>query len=841
MKNKIHKTMAWITALILLFSAFFTQTGIVTAKVGNPTISPSVTVIGVDEGGIIDPAVGITISISLPNIPVKGDEVPDYFEYMDTFTILISEYFMFNPIPSEQDLMFGDVKVGTVIFDNDGDQAVATIVFDGKEYIFDPEHKDLVGPPYSKVSALFTCNLVFNGDYIDGDGGRDYVTILDKTYYLPMPGDVVTYAVTKDVASTNLNEGTITWSVEIKGESDTVPPTDLDLAGFLFSDDLTDVGAYVADSFTVTSSGVIIPSATPTFIGSELTFVLPDPSVSPVVITFKTKIPDSTLTNGGTISNTAEVTDGEVEIGSDDASAEIVGPSASKAGVADDGFGEGTYDPKDRTITWTIAVDNKGQTLNGLTITDVLQGGLTFGSAVWERYDAATDTWVEEKTWSSEPDDGIYVIGEVGYLGRLVIVSNVPDEVDGSVNYREYKNHANAAWKSAGGSPGEDRAESDGVGIGYDAITKSGTQSDTDKANHQITWTINVDLMGQSATDFVYYDLFVHDAATINGALTTATGWPMGLEIGNPGVSRNNGQKFVEVVSKDTDLIVDIIPLGTLGTLVKVSNLQATGSNQVVLKSQVIDPSILAGNKSNQTVTNVASLYKGSTYRGRDADPVPFGNMVLGKQMLNRVEVANDHDPLLSINPNNSTTTAANGFHYDYREVIFRLVVNAAGLDFTDVETNLTGGFGTVTVTDKLPDGWVFSPFSGGAMFLIYDADGNGVATTPALNPTNITGFTPEVGTSTTATFTFTDLDQPYVILVKAKPTNETFDGYLVGADTRDETNTLKLQTVNWPTGVTVTQDVSINTKLIDKSIDITKQSNDYLTWSLDCMRFKRP
>ncbi len=802
------------------------------------SIEAIVEVSGVDEGGIIDPSAGVSITITLPNIPVIGDGVDDYFVHGDEIVLLISEYFMFDdPLPVDQDLLFNGIKVGTVKYSNVDGHAVATIVFDGEEYIFDPEELPPGEPPYSGVSAEFTCNLIYNNEYLVDENGDEYVIILDKTYYLQLPGDIHTFDVIKEVALVNLDEGTITWSVTITGESDTIPPTPLDLAGFLFEDDLTAVGTYIDNSFLV--NGV---SATPGLVNQELTYTLPAPSESPIVITFKTVIADAVLTNGGTITNQAYVYDGTVEIGNDSDSTTIVGPSASKTGTADDGFsGDGSYDPNDRTITWTITVDNEGQTLNGLTITDVLQDGLTFESAVWQKWDEATSTWVDVpgKSWATEPTGGVYEIGDVDYIGRLVIVSNVPDEDDGSVSYRTYNNQATANWTSPGGTAGSAGTGEIGVGIGYDAITKSGTQSDADKADHQITWTINVDLMGQSPTDFVYYDLFVHSSATTNSALTGAAGWPAGLSIGNPGISRNNGQKYVSHTA-DNHLSVEAIDLAGLGTLVKVSQLRATGTNQVVIKSQVIDPEILAGNKSDQSVRNVASLYKGATYRSRDNASVPFNNMVLAKQMLNRAEVANDHDPSADINPNNSTTNAANGFHYDYREVIFRLNINAAGLDFADVDTNLPGGFGDVTVTDTLPAGWAFSPFSGGATFLIYDANSAAVATVPALDPTTIAGFTYSVGTST-ATFTFTNLDQPYVILVKAKPTDETFDGYLVGADSHAETNTVNLRSANWGTGVSDSQNVRVDTEIIDKSIDASQQFSGILTWLLDYTPLNRP
>ena len=296
---------------------------------GTPTsIEATVEVEGVDEGGIIDPSAGIQITITLPNIPVIGDGVDDYFVHGDEVVLLISEYFMFDPIPGDQELFFNGTKVGTVKFSNVDGHAVATIVFDGEESIFDPDQLPPGEPPYAGVSAEFTCNLIYTEEYLVDENGDEYVTILDKIYYLQLPGDIHTYAVNKDVSLVNLDEGTITWTVTISGESDTVPPTPLDLAGFLFEDNLTAVGTYVPDSFLVNGA-----SATPGLVNQELSYTLPSPSVSPIVITFKTVISDAVLTNGGTITNQAYVYDGTDEIGNDSDSTTIVGPSASKAGT----------------------------------------------------------------------------------------------------------------------------------------------------------------------------------------------------------------------------------------------------------------------------------------------------------------------------------------------------------------------------------------------------------------------------------------------------------------------------------------------------------------------------
>ena len=202
---------------------------------GTPaTIDATVEVTGVPEGGTILGPGPVNISVSLPSIPVIGDGVDDYFVWGDSVSFVISTSFKFSPVPPGQELYFNGVKVGTVVFSNNAEgQAVATVVFNGEHYIYDP---DLLGegePPFADVSAEFTVNLYYNGTHGEDGDGHSTVAILDKTYIIRLPGDITTYAVDKSVGEINLANGTITWTVVITGETDTVPPTPIDLAGFV--------------------------------------------------------------------------------------------------------------------------------------------------------------------------------------------------------------------------------------------------------------------------------------------------------------------------------------------------------------------------------------------------------------------------------------------------------------------------------------------------------------------------------------------------------------------------------------------------------------------------------
>ncbi len=67
-----------------------------------------------------------------------------------------------------------------------------------------------------------------------------------------------------------------------------------------------------------------------------------------------------------------------------------------------------------------------------------------------------------------------------------------------------YKNKASIAWDNHG----EIGTGNVNVGIGYNAISKSGQISDKD--NQTIQWTVNVDPKGQTIPDTTVYDLLLY-------------------------------------------------------------------------------------------------------------------------------------------------------------------------------------------------------------------------------------------------------------------------------------------------------------------------------------------
>ena len=135
---KKRKRTAWAMAIIMLLLAFSP----LNATLGStPTsLDAEVVVKGIGAGGTIDGSESIGIKVTFA-VPVQGDGFGDYFKHGDEVTLLLSESFHFDPIPSTPiELYFDAKKLGTVVLgNNSSDQAIATIIFNGDEDVFDPE------------------------------------------------------------------------------------------------------------------------------------------------------------------------------------------------------------------------------------------------------------------------------------------------------------------------------------------------------------------------------------------------------------------------------------------------------------------------------------------------------------------------------------------------------------------------------------------------------------------------------------------------------------------------------------------------------------------------------
>ena len=770
----------------------------------------------INEGGTIDSTEPIRVEISFgipvlgddpePETPVKkGDTVT--FELSNAFRLLSSTPIVLN---------MGATKVGTATFSTDSitGMVTATVTFDGDDEVFDGRSNN--------VTARFIADFEYDRDLSDGDSITSTVLILEKSYTLNVPALPIVYDVAKS-GVVDLADQSITWTVNVSSIQDTTPETHLDLAGLEFFDNLQTVGVYIPGSFQI--GGVDV---SPVVVNNTLSYVFPTGTMSPKVITFKTAISNNAYyaTSVQNVSNTALLRAPDTTtLDNGQATVNFSPPNwIAKAGEASDPVLWIT-DPTSRTITWTITANPAGASLDNVIITDSLPNGLTLINAVWETWNGVS--WEAPTPITPNPSNG-YEIGNINSMIRLVIVSDVTDESFTTAS-RTYTNSASIVWD---GLPVPAISSGPiGVGVGYNAITKSGVSN---PANQTIRWTVQVDVENQAIPNMRVYDLLVY-GNSIN--LNTVTGIPSGILTNE--LTPRFGQKYANNFSGA--FTVNVIPIlqgaTRVADLVEVTGLSTAVENTFSFDSQVIDPNIFAGNSSfagnpNRNVSNTASLFSGTTRLNAATGTVTYVNRMLVKAMLDRSTHAN---PAAGVNT--LTTDPSRGFNYIDKTAVFRISVNASGIDLTNT-TNADGlTLGTVTLTDTLPEGWEFVEIVNGENYLIFEGTGqtNGSVTASDTTPDTVTGLSSSIS-GRTATFTFDTLNRPYVILVKAKVRDEIAAQYFSTNQVITRTNNVNLNTVNWSTGVSSSQNITVTSGILDKSR--TRPTEGELLWTVNYMPY---
>ncbi len=670
----------------------------------------------IPPGGTIDSEKPVLVKVSF-GVPVEGDDPTPanpvnkgdwaVFELSDAFALTSGTTIPLNTP--------GGIRVGTVTFSTgSGGMVTARVDFDGDDEVFDGT--------YNSVECEFSATLEYDATGAPVTGGEFEVMILDKEFTVVVPAVEINYTATK-TGTVNLDTQSVAWSVTLTAKQG---DAHIDLGGYQFVDNLSAVGDYIAGTFQVGGE-----TKTPTWDSTDkvLSYEFPTGSTSPQTVTFATKIPDAKYhaTAQQSITNTGQLKDGEDELKASAQRTVTFTPQwIEKSGVASD-TGSGSYDPTNRTITWTINVNQMGADLSNVIIYDKLPDGLTWLSASWEKKDGSNN-WVAGGTFTTEPTDHKYSLGAIDTEARLIIVAKVPDEAYVSgVTY--YTNTATVTWN---GSPSAGLSGSDTVGVGYTPITKSGS---ADPSTRQVTWTVGVGPRGQTIPNPTVYDLIVYGKSIHLGAVS---GIPTGIAIGD--LTPQYGQKYVDSSFDGSGLTFEVIPITDTATservadLLKITGFPQAGWSSFTFKTLVLDPDIFAGN-TQQNVYNTATLFSGTTKLNHATATVPYISTMLAKEMLKRGHVS---DPAAGVN--DFTTTAAEGFDYVDHSVIFRLAVNADGLDLTGLDESKMGA---AHVTDTLPAGWEFVDIVPGSKYLIFEGTKSGSSVSATGGPlTSVLGLT---------------------------------------------------------------------------------------------------
>lgn len=171
-------------------------------------------------------------------------------------------------------------QIGTITLTQGSDRSItARMDFHSDEFNYETDGR-------RDVAVTFTGEFsAAAGEGSEPGSQQDVVKIFDKEYKLPKVVEEISYDFTKKGGIVDpAKRDEILWTVEVNKKSN----TGKNLAGEKFTDDLSEVGEYVQDSFTVNGA-----KQAPVFEAKTLTYEFPEDFGQPkATVTFKTKVAD---------------------------------------------------------------------------------------------------------------------------------------------------------------------------------------------------------------------------------------------------------------------------------------------------------------------------------------------------------------------------------------------------------------------------------------------------------------------------------------------------------------------------------------------------------------------
>ena len=498
-----------------------------------------------------------------------------------------------------------------------------------------------------------------------------------------------------------------------------------------------------------------------------------------------------------------------------------------------------------RLIIWTITVNernyHRGNTpvagLKEVTITDVLPAGTEFVSATY------TVNGVDKGAIT--PVNDVFSIGDTDGPIRLTIVSRVTNS-----NISTFTNVPRANWKLANPQGIDWNNDATGIApngvtattkvtIGAHAFTK-GVETHTNPAYALYNvagakWGISLTLQ-YDLDDPIVYDLLVHGGSLDvlnnlddNPQMTPATLAAIKSRIDN----KQLWQKYREgSLTVSNGLAGEVIPLMVDGVqvadLIKVTGYKGGAKGDVSFESVTTNPDNLFRQDNGGDWSNRGLFFDGDSYEGHYDATVKNRVRMLNKEMLfastvdeNGNELGNIaadwnrnygnwsgstwtrqivvNDPNLYIDNSREDKYILAGYDRKDRTVTFRLAVNMPG--FKTDEMAKDGGArvaSDIKLVDTLPEGWEFVDYRLYAGVTGYNTNsglglqsGGGygqyvqaAAIIQQTDPKHVVHFT---SNGNVGTFTFSKLESPYVILVKAKPTDDKMASYQIGSNNAGE------------------------------------------------------
>jgi len=783
----------------------------------------------VDPDGTIQGRQQFTLKSEGLKVPVNGDDPnptnadPDqYIQQGDWIELKREVYFQEVVLPIATKTLnaqteMGSKKLGTAYFT----AGSIRIVFDGDASFFNgvgravsfgfetTANSDLTGLDYGEAKPI----QIFGGAYQLKNPDVTAAYSINLTSPGMVKWDQYSY---RGIQLAQFVEGAITWQSTASSFDQFDSTIKLSLDGKTF---YTDPASYNTGSGNV--RGIYVPGsfkvneieATPSIGGDgSLTYTFPPGTGVDPKVEYKTWIPKEGYyveyrNPPGNLGRSYRDMHGKVQLKQDNDKLVEAGLEISFA--PDWIQASASYDHANEMITWKVVVNQYNKKgLKDFTITNVLPTGLEFTSATWQ-------TWVDNvpsQVTSITPDvNGVYSFGEINGKVELVIKSNVT-----SGSYFRIDPRANWNLVTSGGIQDNDvtsgirpAAVTDEavVTIGAHTFTKGGSISTEDFNLGSVTWTVT--LTPQYALpDAIVYDVLVHggDMSVLDNAVD-ATGEVSKETIAKIKENVNDAQLWKQyhagTLKSSNGLTLKAIPLTVNGEvvadLIKVTGYTTDNAASFSFRALETNTDILfrQNNETGKARWNRALLFDGGTVKSAQ-NSVNLHVRMLNKDMLFASKPLKIDGTPENVAPNSVSSYIRNDSNeawtisaYDRttKTVTFRLSVNMPG--YNTEEMAKAGGnrvISNIRLVDSLPKDWEFVPFPEGEDFELWEGssdNGSGKEygtrndAQKIIEPGTNAHVVSFAKNGNVGTFTFSKLESPYVILVKARPSNAALEKYL--------------------------------------------------------------
>ncbi len=766
-------------------------------------------------------------------VPVNGDDPnptnADYSLYIqqgDWIELQRTEHFQEVVLPTATKSLMaqtetGPKKLGTAYFA----PSSIKVVFDGDEGFFNGVGR----------AVTFSFETTANSDLTGLNYGESKpITIFGGAYQLKNPDVTPAYSITltspgmvkwdqysyRGIQPAQFVEGAITWQSTVSAFDQFDQTIKLPLDGKTF---YTNPSAYNTGYGTLKSNvhGIYVAGtfkvnrveATPTIGGDgSLTYVFPAGTGEAPEVEYKTWIPKEGYyyehqNPPNNLGRSYRVMFGTVELRQDSDKLKDAGQEISFA--PDWIQASASYDHPNEEITWTIIVNKYNKPgLKNFAITNVLPAGLEFISATWQTWTSGVAS--EEKSIIPN-ENSVYSFGNIDGKVQLIIKSKVNSGSSFRIDPR-----ANWDLDTPDGIQNNDvitgtrpAAVTDEaiVTIGGHTFTKVASLSMEDYNLGALTWTVS--LTPQYALpDAVVYDVLVHGGdLNVLDIAVDETGEVTAQTLAKIKANVNTAQLWKQyhkgTLTSANGLTLKAIPLTVNGKvvadLIKVTGYTTDKAASFSFRALETNPAILFRQDFNAEKTrwNRALLFDSEAVK-QAQNNANLHLRMLNKDMLFASRPLKIDGTPESVTPNNVSSYIRNDSNeawtisaYDQttKTVTFRLGVNMPG--YNTVEMAKDGGSRVITnvkLVDTLPADWEFVPFSEGKDFELWKGYSNngssmdyGVLNNAASliepnTPAHVVSFS---HSGNVGTFTFSKLESPYVILVKARPSNAALEKYL--------------------------------------------------------------